>query len=373
MHIAIIGAGISGLMSALELAEQGCSVNIFDQQQAGQAASWAGGGILSPMYPWRYAPEVNQLAQYGKSLYQEWNEKLLPITGIDFQIHDTGMLIFDQEDFEVGLNYATQYQEPMQQCKLLNRPKLEQINPYISQKFQQAIYFPQLSNVRNPRLLQSLISYLKQHPCVRFFEHCPVEKLIIQNKKVLGIETEDGQKFTADHVVISSGAWSQQWAEQLQCHIPVQPVQGQMLLFKTPENWLPTMCMNRVMYLIPRQDGHIVCGSSMAETGFSTEVDEQTQQDILTACLEMVPELQHFPIVKHWAGLRPSSPQGIPYIGAMPELENLWANFGHFRNGLCMGSGSARLLRQLMLGQETIVDPQAYSPLRLKQQNLMSC
>ena len=65
MHIAIIGAGISGLMSALELAEQGCSVDIFDQQQAGQAASWAGGGILSPMYPWRYAPEVNQLAQYG--------------------------------------------------------------------------------------------------------------------------------------------------------------------------------------------------------------------------------------------------------------------------------------------------------------------
>ncbi|EXB49453.1 glycine oxidase ThiO [Acinetobacter sp. 1000160] len=373
MHIAIIGAGISGLMSALELAEQGCSVDIFDQQQAGQAASWAGGGILSPMYPWRYAPEVNQLAQYGKSLYQTWNEKLLPVTGIDFQIHDTGMLIFDQEDFEVGLNYATRYQEPMQQCELLNRSKLEQINPYISQQFQQAIYFPQLSNVRNPRLLQSLISYLKQHPCVRFFEHCPVEKLMIQNNKVLGIETKDGRKFMADHVVISSGAWSQQWAEQLQYHVPVQPVQGQMLLFKTPENWLPTMCMNRVMYLIPRQDGHIVCGSSMADTGFSNAVDEQTQQDILAACLEMVPELAQFPIVKRWAGLRPSSPQGIPYIGAMPELENLWANFGHFRNGLCMGSGSARLLRQLLLGQETIVDPQAYSPLRLKQQNLMSC
>ena len=45
MHIAIIGAGISGLMSALELVEQGCTISIFDQQQAGQAASWAGGGI----------------------------------------------------------------------------------------------------------------------------------------------------------------------------------------------------------------------------------------------------------------------------------------------------------------------------------------
>ncbi|EPG37068.1 glycine oxidase ThiO [Acinetobacter colistiniresistens] len=371
MHIAIIGAGISGLMSALELAEQGCSVDIFDQQQAGQAASWAGGGILSPMYPWRYAPEVNQLAQYGKPLYHAWNEKLLPITGIDFQIHDTGMLIFDQDDFEIGLNYATRYQEPMQHCEQLNRVQLQQVNPHISAQFQHAIYFPHLSNVRNPRLLQSLICYLKQHPAVRFFEHCPVEKLMIQNKKVLGIETEDGQKFNADQVVISSGAWSQHWAHQLQCNIPVHPVQGQMLLFKAPENWLPTMCMNRVMYLIPRQDGHIVCGSSMADTGFSTMVDEQTQQDILTACLEMVPELEQFPIVKRWAGLRPSSPHGIPYIGAMPELENLWANFGHFRNGLCMGAGSARLLRQLILGQETLVDPIAYSPRQLKQSSIL--
>ena len=59
MHIAIIGAGITGLMSALELLEQGCSITIFDQQAAGQAASWAGGGILSPMYPWRYPDAVN--------------------------------------------------------------------------------------------------------------------------------------------------------------------------------------------------------------------------------------------------------------------------------------------------------------------------
>ena len=365
MHIAIIGAGISGLMTALELVEQGCSVDIFDQAEAGQAASWAGGGILSPMYPWRYAPAVNQLAQYGKSLYQMWNEKLLPVTGIDFQIHDTGMLIFDQDDFDIGLNYATQHNEPMQRCDQLNRTQLEQINPHISQHFQQAIYFPELSNIRNPRVIKSLVAYLKQQTSVRFFEHCPIEKLIVQNHRVQGVQTENGQQFFADHTVLCSGAWSQYWTEQTQHNIPVHPVQGQMLLFKSPENWLPTMCMNRVMYLIPRQDGHIVCGSSMAECGFNTQTDELTQQNILTACLEMVPELEQFPIVKRWAGLRPSSPQGIPYIGAMPELENLWANFGHFRNGLCMGAGSARLLRQLMLGQETIVNPIAYSPQRL--------
>jgi len=79
-----------------------------------------------------------------------------------------------------------------------------------------------------------------------------------------------------------------------------------------------------------------------------------------------VPELADFPIVQRWAGLRPSSPNGVPYIGKMPEMDNLWANFGHFRNGLCMGAGSAQLLRQLMLGQPTLVDAKAYSPERLQ-------
>jgi glycine oxidase len=138
-----------------------------------------------------------------------------------------------------------------------------------------------------------------------------------------------------------------------------------MLLFKTPENWLPTMCMNNVMYLIPRQDGHIVCGSSMKHAGFDKRPSAQTQQDIYQASVAMVPELENFPVVQQWAGLRPSSPSGVPYIGKMPNLNNLWANFGHYRNGLCMGPASAQLLRQLMLQQPLIADAAAYAPMRL--------
>lgn len=143
MKIAIIGAGISGLLTALELIEQDCSVDIFDQPYSG-SASWAGGGILSPMYPWRYTPAVNQLAQFGKALYQEWNQKLQPVSGIDFQIHETGMLIFDQEDFRQGLSYSQQFQEPMQICELIQHEQLRQINPHIASGFKEALYFPSL-------------------------------------------------------------------------------------------------------------------------------------------------------------------------------------------------------------------------------------
>ena len=367
MHIAIIGCGISGLLTALELLDQGCSISLFDQQQAGKAASWAGGGILSPMYPWRYPQAVNDLAQHGKTLYQQWNEKLSPITGIDFEIHDTGLLIFDQDDFEIGQQYAERHHEPMQHCQLLNRKKLEQTNPRISQQFQQAMYFSEISNVRNPRLLKSIITYLKQHPKVKLYENTWIDHFDIKNNKINSILSTQGQHFKADQYVIATGSWSEHWSNQLGLKIPVHPVQGQMLLFKTPEHWLPTMCMNKVMYLIPRQDGHIVCGSSMDDIGFDHRPNIDTQRKIYEASLEMVPELEQFPIVKSWAGLRPSSPTGIPYIGQLPELDNAWANFGHFRNGLCMGPASAQLLHQLILNQDTLVNAELYSPSRLQQ------
>lgn len=366
MHIAIVGAGITGLMSALELLEQGCSVTLFDQQAAGQAASWAGGGILSPMYPWRYPAAVNALARHAKPMYQDWNQKLQPFTGIDFQIHETGMLIFDESDFEIGLSYAKTHQDPQQQAELLDQAKLQQINPRINQsKFKQAIYFPELANIRNPRLLQSIIHYLKQHPRVTWQEDCKITRLNIQQGCVKSISDEHSQVFQADQYVFTTGAWSQYWSQQLGLEIPVQPVQGQMLLFKTPENWLPTMCMHKVMYLIPRQDGHVLCGSSMRQVGFDTSPSAEIRQDILQACIEMVPELADFPLVKQWAGLRPSSPDGIPYIGKIPKLHNAWANFGHFRNGLCMGPASGKLLAQLILKQMPIVDPAPYDPVRL--------
>lgn len=371
MNIVIIGAGISGLLSALELAEQGCQVNIYNQTYAGQA-SWAGGGILSPMYPWRYPCAVNLLAQHGKALYQTWNEKLQPVTGIDFEIHETGMLILDETDFEVGLNYKTQFQDPMQHCEYLQWEQLDQVNPHLSEQFQHAIYFPEIANVRNPRLLQSLRNYLEQHPKVQFFDQMPIQKFHIQQDKVEYVETETGQKVYADQFIVTTGAWSGLWSAQLGLELPVRPVQGQMALIKTPAHWLPTMCMNRVMYLIPRMDGHIVCGSSMQDCGFNAKTTKQTQQNILEAAYEMVPELTQFPVVQNWAGLRPSSPEGIPYIGQLPHLHNVWVNLGHFRNGLCMGPASAQLLRQLILKQPPSVDSTIYSPEQLLKPEIMT-
>lgn len=360
MKIAIIGAGIIGLLTALEFLDSGEEILIFDQQSAGQGASWAGGGILSPMYAWRYPTAVNALAQYGKSMYLQLNERCKQYTGIDFEINPSGMLIFDKNNFKIGLRYADETQQNIHQSELLNTQQLTNLIPQINPEFKQALYFPQIANIRNPRLLQSLIAYLKQQSKVTFYTNTQIDDFKIQQNKIEMLISQDRRHFYANAVILCTGAWSTQWQKLCKNPLNIYPIHGQMVLFKTPANWLKSICMNQEMYLIPRQDGYIICGSSMSERGFNTSLDSQISQSILDASFKMIPELEKFPIIKQWAGLRPSSPNGIPKIGKFPNLDNVWANFGHFRNGLVMAPASARLLRQQFYGQNTIVEPSPY-------------
>lgn len=373
MHVLIIGGGVIGLMTALELAQTDCQVTILDSQEFGKAASWAGGGILSPMYSWRYPAAVNQLARLGKHLYQQWQPILQQATGLDIEINTSGMLILDESDFENGLAWETQNNDSQQTAQLLNDTELRHVNPKINSDIQQALWFEQLANIRNPRLLKTLIAYLKQLPNVSMQPYTAAVRFQINHasamtSKITALIDSNGKHWQADQYVITSGAWTGLLTQQLPQPIPVKPIQGQMILFKAPKDWLPTMVMHNGIYLIPRLDGHIVCGSSTDDVGFNTDTNAEIGLTLKQAAYQMVPSLKGMPIVHAWAGLRPSVPDGVPYIGPMPNVNNLWLNTGHFRNGLVMAPASARLLKQQMLGEALIVDDAAYLPVhRLNQ------
>lgn len=364
MKVVVIGGGIIGLMTALELSQAGCEVNVLDSQDLGQAASWAGGGILSPMYPWRYPLAVNQLARYGRDIYQHWQPILQAATGQDIEINPSGMLILDPADFDIGLNWAAYMQDSQQAAQLLNAEQLQALIPPLNPSIEQGLWFSQLANIRNPRLLKTLIAFLQLQPNVSLHAHCAVTKFetCANSNQINVVIDQHGQRWHADHYVMASGAWSGLLSQSLDWQAPVKPIQGQMILFKTPPNWLPSMLMQDGIYLIPRLDGHIVCGSSTDDIGFDTQVNTAIGDHLQAVAYRLMPTLRDMPRVKAWAGLRPSVPDGVPYIGQAPKLENLWLNTGHFRNGLVMAPASARLLKQQMLGETPFIHAHAYLP-----------
>jgi len=100
----------------------------------------------------------------------------------------------------------------------------------------------------------------------------------------------------------------------------------------------------------------------MEEVGFDKAVTRDARQELAAAAEALVPALAKVPLERHWAGLRPGSPDGIPYIGPHPHIEGLYLNSGHFRNGVVMAPASAHLLADLMLGRRPILNPAPFAP-----------
>ncbi|HEM47619.1 MAG TPA: FAD-dependent oxidoreductase, partial [Alphaproteobacteria bacterium] len=169
----------------------------------------------------------------------------------------------------------------------------------------------------------------------------------------------------ADTVVVAGGAWS---AEIMREMIPldVVPVRGQMLLFRAAPETLHRILLQEGRYVIPRRDGRVLAGSTLEYVGYDKSVTEQARAELWEAAVRLVPALADCPVENHWSGLRPGSPEGIPFIGKVGNISGLYVNAGHFRNGVVLGPASARLLADLILERSPIVDPAPYAPSRAR-------
>jgi glycine oxidase len=125
-------------------------------------------------------------------------------------------------------------------------------------------------------------------------------------------------------------------------------MRGQILLYQLPEQTLQNIVYQDGFYLVPRQDGYLLAGSTLEDVGFDTRVTEAARQEMQTKAEALMPSLKGMPIVKHWCGLRPGTPDNVPTIAAHPTIQNLYLNTGHFRYGLTMAPESARRIAEII-------------------------
>ena len=144
--------------------------------------------------------------------------------------------------------------------------------------------------------------------------------------------------------------------------VSVEPVKGQMLLYKFDQAPIKSILLSEGRYLIPRVDGHLLLGSTLEHEGFDKTISSAARDSLLQSAYKILPALEEIQPVKQWAGLRPYAPEGIPYIGRVEEFENLFINAGQYRNGLLLAPASARLLADSLLGRTPIIDPMPYLP-----------
>lgn len=357
----VVGGGVVGMLTALELANNGLHVTLVEREAVGQESSWAGGGILSPLNPWRYPPAVRQLASWSQQHFPLFFEKLRLATEIDPEFTQNGLLTIEPDDKERARLWADQYKH---EIHFLNAVDTYKIEPKINKLLPTpSIWLPTVGQVRNPRLSKSLKVALVEHPRIRLREKVDITGLETRDNQISGIKTSSNGLLSAEFVIVCAGAWSGTLLQDTGFQPKIKPVRGQMLMFKATPNFLSRIILANGHYIIPRRDGRILAGSTMEEAGFDKSITEEARQELFAAATYIVPELKTFPVEKHWAGLRPGSPSGIPYIGEHPFIKGLFLNTGHFRNGVVMSLGSARLLADLLLERdEPILDPTPYMP-----------
>ena len=353
--ITIIGGGVIGLLTAREFFNAGATVTIIDKSLLGQESSWAGGGILLPLYPWRQADAITRLAIQSLSLYPTLAAQLLAETQLDPEWTPCGLLITKNPDITAAIDWCNANNVAFQHpgVDFFNALNTTPNNP---------LWLSDIAQARNPRLVKSLKQDLINKG-VTLIEHCELTDITLTQNRITHINTTAGQ-FAVNQLIISAGAWTGQLFRTLFPEITdapkIAPVKGQMLLFDAEPETLRTMVLDGDQYLIPRRDGKILAGSTVELDDFNKTTTTEARDRLVEFALTLLPTLKNAPLIHHWAGLRPGTDQGVPYIDKHPEICNLSINAGHFRNGLVMGPASAQLMVDLILNRPTAVAPEPY-------------
>jgi glycine oxidase len=339
--VAIAGGGIIGLSLGLELLRRGLSVTVVERGRAMNGTSHAAAGMLA-VHDAQNPPELLSLSVLSGQLYPEFLERVEELSGCKIPLRTGRALQHLPEGVGLG-------------C-VVTAAELAEFAPGVQTSGERYTLLEEVS--LDPRDL-----------CVALpLAFAAAGGTLIEQAEVVGLSSDGAgvalqtasTNVSAGMFVNCCGAWA---GDRALGALPVYPIKGQMGILLCPPQMLRCVVRSEAVYLVPRGDGRIVFGATIEEVGFDEMVEEDMVRELAEAALRLLPCAGLPTDPEMWAGLRPATPDGLPILGPA-EAAHCWHATGHYRNGILLGPGTARVMAQAVTGEATDVPLEPFSPAR---------
>jgi len=411
-NIGIIGGGIIGLSSAYYLTKAGHKVTIIEQSDLKDGCSFGNAGMIvpshiiplaapgmiskgirwmfnstSPFYvkprlsvdliKWGYhfyknstkehvlnaAPALREISLLSKAMYQQLAKEL----PFDFGYQERGLLMLYQTketEHEEAVTVALANKYGIE-AHLISAEEVQKLEPEVKVNVRGGVYFPGDAHITPQSLVNQLIAFLKEKS-VHFQTGTIVEDFILESSNIKIIKTDRGD-FTFDEIVIATGSWSGMLVAKLDLSLPMQAGKGYSFTVPNMEKnvRIPSIFLDARVAVTPMGNS-LRFGGTMEITGVDHSISMNRVKGIVESIPKYYPEMKvELPEQnKIWHGLRPCSPDGLPYIGRSKKINNLVLATGHSMMGLSLGPGTGKLVSELINYEKTSITIDAFMPER---------
>ncbi|MGE6631006.1 glycine oxidase ThiO [Bacillus sp. NPDC077027] len=344
---AVIGGGIIGMSIAYHLVKAGKSVLVIEANEIGKSTTSAAAGMLGAHAEGEGRQDIFfEVGRASQASYERLNIDLKKESGIDIRRSDGGIakLAFSEKEKEMlcRMKHLTSF-------KWLNVRATKQLMPQVS------------DDIVGAGLIEDDVHVEPYSVCRGFYQaavHYGVD--VLEHTTVLEVKRErdrltvktSQETYTCDQLSIASGVWTGRFFEELGLSHSLYPVKGECVSVWNDGPKLDHTLYHDHCYIVQRDSGRLVIGATMKPHDWSTSPTLGGIEAVIQKAAQLMPTIKQMKVDRFWAGLRPATHDGHPYIGKHPGDERIIFAAGHYRNGILLAPITGEIVRDLILGRQ---------------------